>query len=254
MAFPTRIYGKFGWEKVVSTSKKHKLGTLMELPDGRLFRYALANGAIGAGHLVMEQDVDSTAHDTDLAVASAAAVGDTTVTLTNATAAIAKDLFQDGILYINDVAGEGHLYVVKSHPAATTTGSLVVTLDEESGIAEALTTSSQAGLRESIHQDVEDWDANDIDGIPAGVAPTEVADNEHFWLQTHGRAAVLVSTTAPGAAVTLGRPVIPSTAVDGAVTGYVITQTTTTITNQVVGHAMVAGVDTEYTPVFLTIE
>lgn len=249
------IFDNYGAEKVTSTSLigGNPIGTVLVLPDGRKFRHAHANGAISAGNLCMEDDISNASHDTDLAV-TATAIGSRTVNITNAGVGMTKDQFSGGFLYVNDegadAAGQGMIYKVEGHPAATTTEAIDVRL-EEPWAEEALTTNSQVGLRKSTWEDVEAWDASDIDGIPLGVAPVNVADNEYFWLQVHGEACVLYDSDDNS---TLGRPVIPSVSVDGAVRGYDTSATTTVQINQIVGHAMVTSVDTESTPVFLTIE
>ena len=192
MAFPLIIFGKYGWEKVVTSAKKHPLGTRMELRDGRVFYYAFSDGAIGAGQLVMEGDVVTATHERGRAVA-AAALGTKAIVVTNSGAALAKDKYADGTIYITDGAAEGHMYIIKSHPAAATTATFKITIDEEDGIQdEALSTTSKVGLRLNKWLDAELFDSNDIDGIPLGVAPVEVADDRYFWCQTWGSAQILM--------------------------------------------------------------
>ena len=48
MSFPQTIMGKFGWEKVTTTTQKHKLGTRMQIFD-REFVYCEAGEDITAG-------------------------------------------------------------------------------------------------------------------------------------------------------------------------------------------------------------
>ena len=90
MSFPHTIFGKFGDEKETSTTKRRALGTVLELPDGRKFKYALNGGsAISGGHLVASKVMVAN-HDEGLATAATAAGSQTvTVTLgaTDATAA-----------------------------------------------------------------------------------------------------------------------------------------------------------------------
>ena len=112
------IFGDYGDEKITSTSEDLGLviGTRMVLPDGRVFRYAFTDGAAPAG-----QGVQSSAavanHDSDLAVASAAAVGDKSVSVTLGGTAAAEDLYAEGYLFVNDVEGEGHVYKIRQHDA-----------------------------------------------------------------------------------------------------------------------------------------
>jgi len=192
MAFPLNIYGKFGWEKINTVGKKHRLGTRMELPDGRVFYYAFSNGAIGAGKLVMQKDLVTGVHGRGRSVA-AAALGTLAIIVTNSGASLTKDKYADGTIYVTDGNAEGHMYIVKGHLAAATTATFKVNLDEEDGIAdEALTTASKVGLRQNKWLDCELFDSNDIDGIPLGVAPVEVADDRYFWCQTWGSAQILM--------------------------------------------------------------
>ena len=201
----------WGAEKATTTTKRdHPLGAVGMTPDGRCFRWAFAGEAIGAGQLVMQKGAVAN-HDMDLATAAAAAVGATTITVTLGATAATEDQYEDGAIYINDGAGEGHLYAIRSHPAADASASLVVTLHET--VREALTTgTSLSGLIENDYKDVEIYDADDIDGPALGVAPTEVANDEYFWLQTSGRAAVLIQGT-----VVNGDAVEASQTTDGAV-------------------------------------
>lgn len=241
---------KQGMEKTNETTKRHKLGTVGVTKDGRKFRYAFSNGAITAGTLVMELDITNAGHDTDMVIPSAVAADSTSVTVTNNAAAIAKNDFADGYLYVNDNAGQGQLYVIKSNAAAGTTSALVLTLEEDDAIDIALTTSSQVGIRTNPFLDCQTWDADDIDGIPLGWAVAAVGDNEYFWCQTHGPVAVLFDGDDNGVK---GRSVVPSTSVDGGVRGYDLASGAT-ISNDEVGRAMIDSVDAEYCLVFATIE
>ena len=202
----------WGQEKETTTTRReHPLGAVGMTPDGRCFRWAFSGEAIGAGQVVMQKGAVPH-HDMDLATVTARSVGDTTITVTLEATAATENQYEDGAIYINDGAGEGHLYAIRSNPAADASGSLTVTLHEK--VREALTTgTSLCGLIENDYKDVELWDYNDIDGPALGVAPTEIADDTYFWLQTSGRACVLLSgTTHP----VLGDAVEASESADGA--------------------------------------
>ena len=201
----------WGQEKVTTTTRReHPLGAVGMTPDGRCFRWAFSGEAIGAGQLVMQKGAVAN-HDMDLATATAAAVGATTITVTLGATAATLNQYEDGAIYINDGAGEGHLYAIRSNPAADASASLVVTLHET--VREALTTgTSLSGLIENDYKDVELFDADAIVGPALGVAPAEVADNTYFWLQSSGRAAVFIQGTC-----VLGDAVAASETTDGAV-------------------------------------
>ena len=201
----------WGQEKEVTTTRReHPLGARGMTPDGRCFRWAFSGEAIGAGQLVMQKGAVAN-HDMDLATAAAGSVGDTTITVTLGATAATLNQYEDGALYTNDGTGEGHLYAIRSNPAADSAASLVLTLHEK--IREATSTSDTLnGLIENDYKDVEIYDADDIDGPALGVAPTEIANDSYFWLQTSGRAAVLIQGT-----VVNGDAVEASQTTDGAV-------------------------------------
>lgn len=201
----------WGQEKETTTTRReHPLGAVGMTPDGRCFRWAFSGEAIGAGQLVMQKGAVAN-HDMDLATATAGSVGDTSITVTLGATAATLNQYEDGALYTNDGTGEGHLYAIRSNPAADASASLVLTLHEK--IREATSTSDTLnGLIENDYKDVEIYDADDIDGPALGVAPTEIANDTYFWLQTSGRAAVLIQGT-----VVNGDAVEASQTTDGAV-------------------------------------
>ena len=258
MSFPLSIAGKYGWEKLTTTGKKHQLGTVMEFRDGRKFRYCFSNGAVGAGRLMSGRPISNAAHDGNMVVATGAVVGvKDGIVITNAAAPIVVDLFADGLMFINDdgsgPGGEGTLYRVKSHSVATTTGAITVVLDEEDGIqGEPLVAgTSEVGFIENEYGEANIWDAGSIDGVPIGWTCVDVADNVFFWTCTHGPTMALYDQDDNSVR---GRPVIASTSIDGCIRAYDTATTTTNTLNQVVGTAMVVSVDDELQPIFATID
>lgn len=244
MAFPNIISGVPGFEKSVSTSKKHRLGTKMVLPDGRTFVYSKAAEAITAGKVTMQVQT-ATDHIMDLAVASAAASGDKTITVTNgASTAIAVDDYADGYLFVNDDAGEGQIFTIASNTAAATSASVVFTLSPNDSVRTALTTSSLVGIHKPFGASVEVFDASDVDGVLTGVPACDVASGEYFWNQTTGPAAVLTSGT-----VVLGKEVYTTASVDGAA-GPGAADTSAL---SLIGGVMAAAVTTDYSLVDLKI-
>ena len=187
----------WGSEKVVYTStfgdREMFLGQRGMTPDGRTFRWCFSGGAIGAGERV-ETSPAVAADDQDLAVQTAGAVGDTSLYITTA-GAVTVNLYQDGYVFTNDGAGEGHLYGIRSHPVITGGGTLLLTLHEP--LREAVTTGTTLiGLVKNPYKDVIVGTAAGNAGAVVGVAPTEITDNDYFWAQTSGPAAVLAEATA----------------------------------------------------------
>ena len=211
MSFPQTIMGKYGWEKVTTTSQKQKLGTRMQIFD-REFVYASTGEAIIAGNLVMGK-AGTAAHQVDLA-GEAASAGATTITLSGSLT-IAKDLYKDGWLVFNDVGEEGHMYRVKSNTAVSSATGCVVTIDEEDGLVTAITSSQQVGLYENPFKAVEKHDANDVDHAPLGWTCVDIASGSYGWICVQGVTTALVDGT-PAAGV----PLIASNGADGAVEVY----------------------------------
>ena len=194
MSFPNTIYGKAGWEKTQTSDQRHKLGTRMALADGRVFRYAKDSGAgIAAGRLVQAPATDA-ADDMDLAWSAGGAVGGTTVT-TGTSLTITKDQYKEGWLYVNDDAGEGCIYPIKSNTAVTSAAGCVFTIDEEDGFAIALTsTSSLFGVLYNIYDSVI-VQPTTITNAAVGVSPTTMTASYYGWIQTWGPCALLNTGT-----------------------------------------------------------
>ena len=242
------IFGDYGDEKITSTSEDLGLviGTRRGLPDGRVFRYAFTDGAAPAG-----QGVQSSAavanHDSDLAVAAAAAVGDKSVSVTLGGTAAAEDLYAEGYLFVNDVEGEGHVYKIRQHDAIGSGGTGTINLMDGDTIKEALVAgSSQIGLVASPYMNVIPTPGGAQTGRCVGYAATEIADNAYFWVQTWGEAAVFADGT-----LVIFRPIRVSDGTAGAVENYA---SQTASEEQVVGFATnVLAASTEYQFAFLTI-
>jgi len=248
------IHGDYGDEKVTSTTADtgNTIGTRMILPDGRVFRYSFSNGAVGAGTGVQSSAAVAN-HDSDLAVASAAAVGDKSVSITLGSTDAAEDLYANGYLFVNDSGtsgtGEGHVYRIRQHNAVDVSDSTAMTINLMDGdtIAEALVAGqSQVGLVANPYMHVIPSPGGAQTGRTIGFAPCEVADNTYFWAQTWGESAVLADGT-----LVIFRPLRMSDNVAGAVEEY---SSQTDAEEQVVGYATnVLAADTEYQFAFLTI-
>lgn len=208
MSFPQTIMGKYGQEKVTTSSQKLKLGTRMQIFD-REFVYVQAGEAITAGVLV-DGMAGTAAHQVDLAV-EAASAGATTITLSGSLT-ITKDQYKDGYIIFNDVNEEGHMYRIKSNTAVSSATGCVITLDEEDGLVTAITSSQQVGLYENPHKEVEIHDFNDIDNAPLGWACVDIADTYYGWLCDKGFTTALIDGTPA-----IGAQLVVSQGVDGAV-------------------------------------
>lgn len=246
MSFPNTIYGKRGWEKKLTSTQRHKLGTRMAFANGKVFRYCLVGGTEIAAGRIAQAPATVAAHDMDLAVSEAAAAGATTVTV-GTSLTVTKDQYKEGLMYVNDAAGEGTTYDVKSNTAVSGAAGLVVTLDEEDGLSIALTTSSLVGLTYSMYDQVI-VQPTTLTNIIAGVSPTTMTADYYGWLQTWGYAAVLMQ----GVSV-VGDQVAPAeTTAAGA---GVLLDSSSAQDNESIGvAALIPAVSTDFQLVKLTID
>ena len=237
MAFPQTIMGKWGWEQVVTTAKKHKLGTRMQIAETE-YVYASAGEALSAGQL-MESAANISTEDEDLAVATTAA-GATAVTVTFG-AAVTLNEYADGFLYVNNGggAGDGFRYKIKSHPAGT---AVAVTLDHEDGLITALTNGTDVvGAVKPLTSGVLQSNTTAGNAV-VGVTMNDIANGSYGWLQVRGQGVCLIQGT-PGVGLGLMR----SNGTTGAV------ELADGSLQDVGAMGRTAGVDAQYHEVFLTI-
>ena len=227
------IYGidPFSTETVPS----HQLGSIGISNDGRKFRYAY----VGASALVAGNLLQGPAEDTgDQGITpTAAAIGDTSV-LTSSTMTVTANQYAGGYMIVTVTPGLGHIYRIKSHPAAT---AAALTFQLYESIRVALTTTSRV-----------DFVANQFNGViqnpatatssPIGVAMTAAALNTYTWIQSGGVASVLAD-----GALTVGVNLSASNATAGAVEAAVTAQAA-------IGYAVTGIATGEQGAVFLTLD
>jgi len=215
----------------------------MQLPDGSLYRYCLAGEALPAGQLCQNPLLIAN-HDMDIVVQASVAVGVTQFTATLGATAATKDQYAGGYVYINDGPGEGHRYRIQGHDAVASAGIITLRLDEP--VAEALTvTTSLCGLVANPYNGSLLYNTTP-DGVPTGVAPTEIANAEYAWLQTRGWGTVWMQGTG-----VIGKVHVPGLTTSGSVDVHVSTgdQSPAVFTQ-----AGILGVSTDYAWGYITIE
>lgn len=233
-----------------NTVQQMELGASLNISDGRIFRYANSGGVAQSAGKINTAPLQKTNHQNQ-AVQAAAAIGATTVSLTlGATASVAQE-YAEGLLVIGLTPGQGHSYKISDQPATASSGTQTLTLFD--AIQVALTTSSKYSL---VYNN---WNGT-IEGTtqtirPAGVPMTPVsasttsAGDFYYWDQTRG-----VIPTLNDGAIALGTSITLSGSVSGAVAAMSGTYATANATPQVGQMLVKVGVDTQYEPVFLTID
>ena len=163
------------------TVPSHQLGSIGISNDGRKFRYAKAGtSALVAGEL---QQAPAETADSQSLIVAAAAIGALTVTTTDTTTVTANE-FADGYLVATGEGGTGNglIYRIKSHPAAT---AAVVTLTLHDPIKVALSAATQVDLVHNPYNGVLQ-SITTLTGAPVGIAVTAVTGESYSWIQTGG--------------------------------------------------------------------
>jgi len=255
MSLSNIIFGTEGMQYEHTSDKRLPFGARMVFPDGREFVYGQAGGTALTTATLVQQAVVTTGHTKDLVVAASAAIGATSVTVTNSTTAITANMYAEGHLFVNDAGGEGYMYIIKSHPAESTgSGTCVFTLEEGSALRVAVTiTTSEVGLRKHLCDEVVVAPTT-FTGALVGVAVRAMTENYYGWFLTKGAAPILTNGT-----VIVGRAVSRSATTAGAVDTYPVTlsegtpNTYTTNDHLKIGTVMSVGGTTEYSLVNFNI-
>jgi hypothetical protein len=244
---PFEDYGATGKHTETHTEalKVAKLGTRLQLEDGRVFHYARANGALLVGQLCQGAAAVAN-HDEDLAVASTA-IGATEVSVTFGATAITLNQYENGYLYVNNGTAEGAVYTIDSHVADAGGQAFTVPLKDDGGLRVALVNGdSTVGVMGNPWADVIQYPTT-ITGMAAGVSPVAVDDDAYFWCQTWGPAAIFVDLSTHA----IGTAIEPSAAKAGAVDLY---DRSGSVDQPMIGQAMnVAATDDEYHMFYLNI-
>jgi len=225
---------------VSSSTRNHNFGERMVTSDGRVFRYARA----GAVDLVAGNMIQAPAQVANhLALTpTAAAIGDTSITVTLGATAATAGQYAGGWAIISTTPGNGYAYPILGNPAASSSGSLTVTLAQP--LLVALTTSSRVDLQANPYNGVIQTPITTLTGAVVGNAPYIIAATEYGWIQTRGPAACLVKGT-PGVGLAV---VCPGTAAGAVVVDGAASET------PVVGVMMSTGVDGKNNAVMLLLE
>jgi len=223
----------------ISDTKQHVLGQKYEDEFGRIYRYVLAGAAdLAAGKLVVNGDADT--DGTNVTVARTYTAGQTSIVV-DFGGAVTADYFADGTLTVSDATGEGVTVEVAGNTATSGAGESTISLKEPLPVALTIDVSE-------VTLDRSPWasvviSATDQADMPVGVPNVAITAAYYGWVQTRGTCAALADeAVTKGLALTIGTGVAGAVeAADGA-------------GEPVIGVAQIALTDTEYRPVFLSID
>jgi hypothetical protein len=236
-----------------SSTQLFDFGTLLFYGD-RVFRYAGIGGvAVTAGKTLQAAALYNANHR-DMAVQAAAAAGATSVAVTfGGDTDAAANLYAEGYLHINDVAGQGQLLRIKSHDAVDASASTTCTLVLYDKVVTALTTSSKADLITATYNDLVVGPTT-FTGPIIGITAMDMTANYYGWVQIAGPCSVLLDVNPTGATEELGGLVIRSDDNAGACMGIGVVTGDADLAHQVIGTLMVNNGDTDNVVVWLSID
>lgn len=224
-----------------SANQAHVLGEKAFSPDGRTFRYVKAGAvALVPGNVLQSPAI--VANHVNLTPTAASTAGDTTITVTlGATLATANQYAGGYIIVEKGTTGAGQSLLIKSHPAAALSATLVVTLED----AVQVTTSGTVtmSLVANPYNGVIQSPVTTLTGTVVGVAVGAIPISNYGWICTRGITAV----TADGA-ITVGTVAV---AVPAAAAGAAKVMAATL---HQVGVVCKTSIDTQQTPVFVTLD
>lgn len=254
MRYPNKILGAHRDPYTTYANQRFPLGQVLEVSDGRIYRFALAGAAaLAASNLDSARAM--TANFDTLAIQATVAAGATTIPFTNGATVLLENELAQGTILVEDVAlNLGEIYPIKSNTADGGSGTVTATLEDNVTVLNALTTSGKVTVRYSP------WLGVIIHGsppaqLPVGIPQVIIGLTEYGWLQTHGVCQCLVESNAGAGAIKIGHALRPSETDDGAVTLLDYTEATQADIG-IVGWSVIADDthDTLFAPLFLKLD
>jgi hypothetical protein len=232
-----------------STTAKHRVGTRMQLADGRVYYYGVCAEALAAGLLCYSKPMN--AAQTAMITGVAADAGSKVVEgMTVGSEEVLANEFAEGFMYTQKIAATGYTYKIKSNTSGASGGTMTINLYDP--IQVAITASTEVGFAYNPF-----WALLGPTGVqtsqPAGVAPRGVVTSGSYaWIQTWGVCAMGSDTAGH---LGIGHAVHASTE-----EGYVVGIANSTVTTGTgLGYPKVGNfygavaVDAEWTPVMLQL-
>ena len=195
-----------------NTAQGYPLGTRMHVEGERIFRYA-KNGttALSVARVVQAALPDFGLENAGISEAVRARTDiKVTVLKTAIGSVISTNEYEDGLLFVNDGNGEGHVYSVAGNSSAGTANTTAVfTLVAPPRVQ--IDAGSRVTVLRNRYRNVLQFNSGGLTPT-LGIAPVAVAANSYFWLQTGGPCAALQQDD-----LVVNLPIAASTVTAGAV-------------------------------------
>ena len=128
------------------TQQKYLLGTILDLPDGRRFRYAQAGGTALAVALMAQSAATQSQWVIQIQTGKAGVIGDTDydALITTGSTFVVND-WDEGYFVVSEGAGElGHMYKIASHTVHDTAPT--ITIADPGGLRVAISATSEISI------------------------------------------------------------------------------------------------------------
>lgn len=200
--------------------QKYMLGCILDLNDGRRFRYC-EEGGNGISKALMHQSAGVTSGwlEQTNTYGSGGSVGDESVYLNLSTTA-AKDQFANGWMCITDATPAtslGDFYAIKGNKvgvSVSTNYAVRIYLADQGGLRGAITTSTQITVTLNQYKDTIVVPAGAATGLPIGVPLVDVTTDYFYWSQTRGPCPLIIDNDTVGPGEVVGEAT--TTGVNGA--------------------------------------
>ncbi len=252
MRYPNKVLGAHKDPYTTYANQRFPLGQVMEVSDGRIYRFAEA-GAAALAPSNLDSAKSFGANFDTLAIQATVDAGATTIPFTNGATALVENELAEGTILIEDVAlNLGEIYPIKSNTSAAggSSATCTVTLQDNVTVLNALTTSGKVTVRPNPWSKVIIHGSPPIE-MPVGIPQAIIGLTQYGWLQTHGVTNCLID----GSVLVIGQGVRPSELINGAVTFLDFTEATQADLG-LIGFSIVtdATSDTFFEPIFLKLD
>jgi len=231
-----------------TADQKYALGTILDLEDGRRFRYIKAGGVILYKALAVTAAAIEVKWESEVQTAKTAAVGDVEVPVLITTASsLAAGEWNEGWFSVESglAAAIGDLYKIASHTVHAT--AVTITLADPGGVRSVLDANQVCTIIRSPYMACVVAAATALTGQVVGVPLVDIPISYYGWVQSRGVAPLIADT---GETYVLGEPV-GNTSGGATVAG---TGGKTAVDDPTYGHALTNSTATESGIVNLTIE
>ncbi len=243
---PISLFGVSGGNTTTDASLATLVGSKFQASDDRVFALVQNGGTALVSGVLVQSPASIGANHTGLTTA-AAAIGATAITVTAGGTLITANQYAGGFAVISAGVGIGQTLKIKSHPAATSSGTCLLQLEDALSVALEVATSktsltlNQYGSANGTNVGTSGVVVNPVTAtgrvIGATIYPIPASSSTvptYGFIQTEGPVGVLNDAN-----TAIGLDVMPSSSVAGAVVTYVVA------TRNRVGTSTVAGETTK---------